>query len=278
LPTPSRRCWRDLFHQKPILLILDDLERILAKPEPGQEITPVADAPGVPGTWRTSLGAVLRAFAAADTDSRLLLTSRFDFALPDGSGRDLAAAIERVQLRPMETGDRAKQWRAAERNAGRAAAITPEPGFLLLAANCAERIGRTDVQIELLEKGLALPSKDKVAMARIAVTHATATINRDGPEKALRTLQEAANLFDDAKDVRSRAVTMGKIADILAQRGETDEALRILTEECLPAARPTGDIDVIAYICFSCARYRLKRGGRKRSRAKQTHFGEFGNW
>ena len=31
--------------------------------------------------------------------------------------------------------------------------------------------------------------------------------------------------------MKSRAVTMGKIADILEQRGQTDEALRIRREE-----------------------------------------------
>jgi hypothetical protein len=35
--------------------------------------------------------------------------------------------------------------------------------------------------------------------------------------------------------VRERAVVLGKIADVLARRGELDEALRIRTEEELPA-------------------------------------------
>ena len=37
-------------------------------------------------------------------------------------------------------------------------------------------------------------------------------------------------------------MTMGKIADILAQRGETEEALRIRREEQLPVYERLGDV------------------------------------
>ena len=470
------------FDENPILLIIDDLEQILETPKPDQMITPVKDALGTPDTWRVSLAAVLRAFKAADTESRLLLTSRFVFTLPDGKGLDLADALERVQLHPMKDRERAKQWRAAERMAGRAEptadnrektlasralavaggnpglqeilfrpilsselkaagqaldaverwkasgeipteenraqefferltfetyrnaltepqrtqlrattvfsegmpvplaaleavglasdmgdpraslsrliglglvdswgkirgvehaaanplarslageklteaertllaaaampplaeawrdadgdfpfdqrgveaarlalmgnappevldpaayaagaflfrrehdakralallrpalakieeqAKSPQPQILLLASDCAQRIGETGLQITLLEKGLALRSDDKVSLAQIAVRHAEATIARDGPEKALETLRDAADLFKDAGDMRSRAVTMGKIADVLQQRGETDEALRIRREEELPVYERLGDV------------------------------------
>ena len=43
-------------------------------------------------------------------------------------------------------------------------------------------------------------------------------------------------------DVRSRAVTMGKVADILQQRGENEEALRISREEQLPVYERLGDV------------------------------------
>jgi hypothetical protein len=103
------------FDDRPILLIVDDLEQILEDPQPDQEVTPVEAAPGKPDAWRTSLAAVLRAFKAADTESRLLLTSRYRFPRPDGRGSDLADLLDRVQLRPMEGKERDKQWRAAER-------------------------------------------------------------------------------------------------------------------------------------------------------------------
>ena len=45
-----------------------------------------------------------------------------------------------------------------------------------------------------------------------------------------------------ATDERSRAVTMGRIADILEARGELDEALRIRREEQLPVFERLGDV------------------------------------
>lgn len=106
------------FDDQPILLVIDDLEQILETPKPGQVRTPVADSPGTIDAWRAALKGVLSAFAAASTDSRLLLTSRYDFTLPDGRGRDLADDLKRVLLTPMDDEDRAKQWRVAARLAG----------------------------------------------------------------------------------------------------------------------------------------------------------------
>ncbi|MFD1524373.1 tetratricopeptide repeat protein [Pseudonocardia yunnanensis] len=76
--------------QRPLLLIIDDLEQIL-----------VADAAGphqVASDHAPVLAAVLRAFDPAETDSRLLLTSRFTFAL-----NGLEAQLQPVQLRPLST-------------------------------------------------------------------------------------------------------------------------------------------------------------------------------
>jgi len=470
------------FDQRPVLLVIDDLEQILETPSPGQLRTPVRDTAGSVDAWRIALAAVLQAFNAADTDSRLLLTSRYDFTLPDGRGRDLADQLQRVGLRPMDDDERAKQWRAAQRSStatapadevavrelvalaqreaggnpglqeilcrpilsgeltvardavhavahwrrsGRvpeedsaaqeffarvsfqtyrdalteqeltllhaatlfsaglpvpvaalhaaggavgardpdaglarlialglvdawdadetgldaalnplarplaaqpldnsqrtklaSAAITvladawqnedgdfpfdargveaarlaldadapaelldktayaaatflfwvghdarsalalvqpalakidaqagsPRPQLLRLAADCAERVGENDLRVSWLERGLSLAGHDPVERARIAVAHATATIARDGPQQALATLQQAAAAFGQAGSVRSRAVTMGKIADVLQQRGETDEALRIRREEELPVYDRLGDV------------------------------------
>ena len=470
------------FYERPILLIVDDLERILEQPRPGQTRTPVADAGGAVDAWRAALAGVLRAFKATETDSRLLLTSRYDFTLPDGGGRDLRDVVQRVSLTPMDDEERAKQWRAAARAVTRAApggdaddeqalvarakaaaggnpglqevlcrpilageldvaraaldsverfkrsgevpaddnaaheffarvslqayrdALTakeleqlraatlftegmavpvaalqaagqalgvgepaasverliglglvddwtmavgspssaanalarplvaalsepeiarmagaameaiadawqdehgrfpidargvqaarlalagdaaaqlldrsahaagtflfrhhhdartalellraalkqiaqqgqsPRPALLRLAADCAERIGENALRVALLEQALTLSSADPVELALVAVQHATATSVRDGAERALARLHDAAGVLKEAGDVRSRAVTMGKIADILQQRGETDEALRIRREEELPVYERLGDV------------------------------------
>jgi Tetratricopeptide repeat len=47
-------------------------------------------------------------------------------------------------------------------------------------------------------------------------------------------------------DVRSRAVTMGQIADILQARGDLDEALRIRQKEQLPVYHCLGDVRSLA--------------------------------
>ena len=47
-------------------------------------------------------------------------------------------------------------------------------------------------------------------------------------------------------DVRSLAITKGKIADILQARGQLDEALRILQEELLPSFELLGDVRSLA--------------------------------
>jgi len=105
---------------QPVLLIVDDLEReVLQTPSPGK-----ADVEPNP-EYRETLAAILRAFAAARTDSRLLITSRYRFALPDG-GRDLASRLVDIQLRPMSDRERGKQWSAAARLARRAEVETDE--------------------------------------------------------------------------------------------------------------------------------------------------------
>ena len=158
------------FDDKPILLIIDDLEQILEDPKPDQEITPVKDADGVPDTWRVSLAAVLRAFKAAETESRLLLTSRFDFTMPDGKGRDLADAIERVQLRPMEANERAKQWRAARRSPGRAEAEQDDQQDSLAEGAVAVAGGNPGLQ-EILCRPILAGEMEAAVQALAAVEH-----------------------------------------------------------------------------------------------------------
>jgi len=54
--------------------------------------------------------------------------------------------------------------------------------------------------------------------------------------------EEELPVYERLGDVRARAVTMGKIADILQSRGELDEALRIRREEELPVYERLGDV------------------------------------
>ena len=74
--------------QRPLLLVIDDLEQILVPDRSGPHRVDPGDAP--------VLAAVLRAFDPAETDSRLLVTSRFTFTLGGLQDR-----LETVQLRPL---------------------------------------------------------------------------------------------------------------------------------------------------------------------------------
>ena len=49
-------------------------------------------------------------------------------------------------------------------------------------------------------------------------------------------------MYEKLGDVRSRAVTMGQIADVLQDRGDLEEALRIRREEELPVYEKLGDV------------------------------------
>ena len=60
--------------------------------------------------------------------------------------------------------------------------------------------------------------------------------------------------------MRSRALTLGKIADILHDRGELEEALRILIEELLPVFEELGDVHSRAATLGKIAQIHLVRG------------------
>uniref|UniRef100_UPI000E0C5FCD CHAT domain-containing protein n=1 Tax=Azospirillum brasilense TaxID=192 RepID=UPI000E0C5FCD len=85
----SGPCAQAVEGQRPVLLIIDDLERVLeADPAGGRHRVEARHAP--------VLAMVLRAFASSLTDSRLLLTSRFPFVL-DG----LEGTLHPIALPPL---------------------------------------------------------------------------------------------------------------------------------------------------------------------------------
>ncbi|WP_416959602.1 CHAT domain-containing protein [Streptomyces sp. Agncl-13] len=82
---------------------------------------------------------------------------------------------------------------------------------------------------------------DPVDHAAVLYDHANRLITRGEVDQAEDLLHQARQLFTDAGDTRSAAITWGKIADILQQRGEIDEALRIYREDTLPVYERIGD-------------------------------------
>ncbi|MBL3552683.1 tetratricopeptide repeat protein [Rhodovulum sulfidophilum] len=120
----------DVFAAQPVLLVIDDFEQALEDPAPDRpKVLPRA-------ALRPALGALLDAFREHQGPSRLLITSRYDFAVPDGAGGDLAAWLIRVPLVGMRPRERQKQWQAKAR-----------------AAATEERIGTADP--ELVDAALA---------------------------------------------------------------------------------------------------------------------------
>jgi tetratricopeptide (TPR) repeat protein len=107
--------------QRPVLLIIDDFEQVLEAPRPGEDDA-VMKADHV-----KAIAATIAAFrdSVGATESRLLVTSRYRFALTDPHGNDLAAALHDIQLVPMNARERDKQLVAA---VGRAGFEIPEDG------------------------------------------------------------------------------------------------------------------------------------------------------
>ena len=104
LEGPCREIQRDAFGHivaKPLLLVLDNLEDILLPSTVGLHT--------VKPSVLESICAVVKAFDNADTTSGLLITSRYDFTLPDRDGRDLAAKIMHEALGPMSPSEGEKQ-------------------------------------------------------------------------------------------------------------------------------------------------------------------------
>ncbi|MFJ5561723.1 CHAT domain-containing protein, partial [Streptomyces sp. NPDC093250] len=82
--------------------------------------------------------------------------------------------------------------------------------------------------------------------AAVLYDHANRLITRGEVDQAEDLLKQARQLFTDAGDTHSAAVTWGKIADILQRRGEVDEALRIRREVALPVFERIGDTREVA--------------------------------
>ncbi len=80
-------------------------------------------------------------------------------------------------------------------------------------------------------------------VAALQFDYCSLLIQQGSMEQALQRLQESVlPTYEQLGDVRSRAMTMGKIADILQSRGNLDEALRIRQQEELPVYEQLGDV------------------------------------
>ncbi|MDP7559903.1 MAG: hypothetical protein QF745_05135, partial [Planctomycetota bacterium] len=92
----------------PMLLVIDDFEQMLDKPESN-------DPTRVSHDHITVVMAILRAFKNARTDSRLVLTSRYQFHLSDET-RDLTDTLLDLPLPPTSEIEAHKQYRQTRKN------------------------------------------------------------------------------------------------------------------------------------------------------------------
>ncbi|MBF0624181.1 MAG: CHAT domain-containing protein, partial [Magnetococcales bacterium] len=105
--------------------------------------------------------------------------------------------------------------------------LAPSPHLLRLGAECARRLGDMATAERLLRAGLEATGSPSPPLAMLWSEWAGLLARRGKPDDSLEWLGKAEAVFRAAGDVRERAVTQGKIADILQARGQLDEALRI---------------------------------------------------
>ena len=131
--------------------------------------------------------------------------------------------------------------------------------LLRIGSELARQFGHGEKARSLLERGLTA-SDGGSDQAMLWADWAAQKAQGGEPDEALTWLEKAKAEFERLGDVRSRAVTMGKIADILQARGDLNEALRIHEEERWPVAEKLGDSDSMIHILINTARIRAAKG------------------
>lgn len=93
-----------------------------------------------------------------------------------------------------------------------------------------------------------------------ALRHSYADVLRRTGEaaQAQALLEENAEVYERLDDVRSKAITMGQIADILQARGQLDEALSLKETEALPVYERLGDVENFGITHWEIARIKMQ--------------------
>ncbi|BBK40815.1 hypothetical protein STVA_08350 [Allostella vacuolata] len=118
------------------------------------------------------------------------------------------------------------------------------PAFLRLGIECAVLTGDGAFADRLCEAPVRPPRTGAPDTARAAldVRRAERMLRKGEGEKAEPLIHGARTVFTAAGDDRAAAICAGRIADILHDRGQLDEALRIRTEEEIPVYDRLGDV------------------------------------
>jgi hypothetical protein len=81
--------------------------------------------------------------------------------------------------------------------------------------------------------------------------------------------QEQLPVYERLGDVRSKAVTQGKIADILEEKGQVEKAISIYEQNVLPAYEVLGDTRLLIVDKANLAMKYLKLSPPRRNEANQ---------
>ncbi|MFZ1232150.1 MAG: CHAT domain-containing protein [Thiofilum sp.] len=98
---------------KPIVLVVDDIEQHILEPLAANQLKAQVKPSAQP-----VLAAIIEAFDTAVTESRLLITSRYQFSLLDRMGDDWADRLESINVPDMSELEQEKHWQARVHNEG----------------------------------------------------------------------------------------------------------------------------------------------------------------
>ena len=120
----------------------------------------------------------------------------------------------------------------------------PSAHLLLEAARAHQRLGNWQESRAAAQRAARLFAAHGDAAHAAEAKAEDAVILRftGATDEALTVLQSILTVYERLDDVRSKAFIMGSIADILQERGQLDEALRIRCEETLPVYERLGDV------------------------------------
>ncbi len=200
----------------------------------------LADAtlPQLERHWRASDGAFPRSLRAVETARLALVANTPSAGILDDATTAAAQFLFHEQNDARQALDTLLQP-AMQRL--RALAAHPGVNFLLVAADCAERLGDTGLLNQVLDECTDLKG-DAFTTGAVLLRQGNRHSILGNQPAALAAFTEAASLLQKAGALRERAILLGKIADIHYARGELDEALRIRIDEQLPVFEKLGDV------------------------------------
>ncbi len=141
-------------YDQPIILVVDDLEQHAL-----EDLKTASAADGKVGVkleYQNALRGVIDAFGRADTQSRLILTSRHSFRLLDAYGQDVAEQLLEIEVPDMNPVEQEKHWLALLQSGVVKGARDEEQDRVFLGkiwAICQGNPGLQDVLYQPLLKG-----------------------------------------------------------------------------------------------------------------------------